>query len=1096
MMKADAHRARRWADLVFVLFFVSGFTSLIYEVIWVRKFGIVFGVTTYAVSTVLAAFFAGLALGSYLAGRLIDRARLHPLTAYGLMEGAIGVYALLLPALLRLVEATYPSVYASLWESFTLFTLFRFAVCFAVLVIPTTLMGATLPVLSKLMVEREEVLGLNVGRLYAINTFGAVAGTFCAGFVLVPALGVTCTTLVGALGNFVLAVVAVLLSKLPVFRMAAPAPASAREEAEPLPLAAADKVVLVLAFTSGLAALALEVVWTKSLVLILGSTTYAFSTMLTAVLVGIALGSAVFARWADPTRNRAAVAAFLLFTGGLCAALGPWVIDRLPFAFLRLADWAAGNWALYIGSQFVVCFTLVFVPTFLSGASFPILVRMHSRGMARVGRTVADVYAVNTVGGILGSLIGGFVLVRFLGLERSLVAAALALMLVAGPLAMTLPGGWGRRLRTGIAAAMVVIVIVLAAFHPRFDKKLLFGGWGPFGGGYFMSRSGFTTVDITDRYMQRLVYHREGVSAAVDVLETGYGDRIISINAQPVATTYLYDMRALRMLGHLPVLVHPNPKEALLIGLGAGVSAGIIASYPSLEHVTVVELNEEVPDGTAKFGPWNFHVVKSPKVRIVINDGANYVKATRKQYDIISSDPIHPFILGNGILYSSDHWKVCRDRLREGGVLAQWVPLYQLSDTDFATIVHSFLEVFPNATMWYCGIDVVLIGTKGEAKIDPDRVARQMSDPVIMKDLLSMGVHTPGDVLGWFVAGPQQLTEMADGAPINRVEYPVLEYTAPKALLMSGTTATMPLLLRAVDSLSGLESRRLMNEMCTRPLTPQELLDASTMRLANRWIMRYQVLFSDDYPADALRACEQASGLRPRDHFMTQALSEAQAGVADSDQANGDTQAAYTSYREAFSRDRTNTAALVGATFAAIQLGDLGAAEQELALASPAQREVFQVLVHTGLLALKRSDYTAARAAFERAASRGQESPSMHAGLGVVDLRDGDQASAYRHFGRAVAIATIPIDTLYDIVDWSSGHGFAADIHPYAEQLVAMSTKAIASDPGRPNFYDYRALAYSALGEEAAAQADRALAQSLRGWWEGPQASRPSASEM
>jgi spermidine synthase len=1094
-MKAGERGARRWADVVFALFFVSGFTSLIYEVIWVRKFGLVFGVTTYAVSTVLAAFFAGLALGSYLAGRLIDRTRLHPLAVYGVMEGVIGVYALLLPALLGLVEGTYPAVYGALWENFSLFTLFRFVVCFAVLVVPTTLMGATLPVLSKLMVEREEVLGLSVGRLYAVNTFGAVAGTFCAGFLLVPALGVTHTTLVAALGNFLLAVVAVLLSKRPALRTVTSTGPQGQPEAAPLPMALADRVILLLAFTSGLAALALEVVWTKSLVLILGSTTYAFSTMLTAVLVGIALGSAVFARYADPTRNRAAVVAFLMFTGGLCAALGPWVIIRLPFAFLRLADWAGGNWTLYIASQFVVCFMLVFVPTFLSGASFPILVRMHSHGMPRVGRTVADIYAVNTVGGILGSLIAGFVLVRFFGLERSLLAAALALMLVGGPLAMTLASGWPRAMRSGIAAVMIAMVIALSVFHPRFDKKLLFGGWGPFSGGYFLSGSGFTTVDITDRYMQRLLYHKEGVSAAVDVLETGYGDKVISINAQTVASTYLYDMRALRMLGHLPVLLHPNPKDALLIGLGAGVSIGIIASYPSVEHVTVAELNEEVPAGTAKFADWNFNAVRNPKVKIVINDGANYVKATRKQYDIISSDPIHPFILGNGILYSSDHWKICKEKLREGGVLEQWVPLYQISDRDFATIVRTFMEVFPNATMWYCGIDALLIGRKGEAKIDVDRMAEHMSDPVMMKDLVSMGVHSPGDVLGWFVAGPQQLREMADQAPINRVEYPVLEYTAPKGLLMSGVAATVPLLLRAVDSVSGLELRQLINDLCTRQLSAQELVDASTVRLANRWIMRAQVLASYSYPADSLHACEQAAGIRPNDRFLTEALSDAEGAVADSDQTDGNSEAAYRSYREAFAHDPHNISALVGAVFAALQLGDLRAAEEELALATPQQREVFQVKVHIGLLALKQSNYEAARAAFEEAADRGQESPTMHVGLGVVDLRDGEELSAYRHFDRALAIATLPLDALYDIVDLSVGHGFASETHPYAQSLVNMSTAAIAGDPGRPNFYEYRALGYSALGDETSAQEDRGLAQSLRGWWEGGSSLSRPASE-
>ena len=208
---------RRWAPLIYALFFLSGLTSLIYEVIWSRQFGLVFGVTTYAVSTVLSAFFAGLAIGSYIAGRLIDRTRRHPLFIYGIMEGGIGVYALLLPLLLRLLEASYPAFYSSVGQSFALFTLFRFLASFVVLVIPTTLMGATLPVLSKLMVDRENVLGLNVGRLYAINTTGAVVGSFTAGFLLIARFGIPHTILLAAAGNFLLALCAVGMSGAPTF---------------------------------------------------------------------------------------------------------------------------------------------------------------------------------------------------------------------------------------------------------------------------------------------------------------------------------------------------------------------------------------------------------------------------------------------------------------------------------------------------------------------------------------------------------------------------------------------------------------------------------------------------------------------------------------------------------------------------------------------------------------------------------------------------------------------------------------------------------------------------------------------------------------
>jgi spermidine synthase len=1081
----------RWAWLVYVLFFLSGLTSLVYEVIWVRNFGLVFGVTTYAVSTVLAAFFAGLALGSYVAGRLIDRTRVHPLVIYGAMEAIIGAYALLLPAFLRLVESTYPTVYARLAEDFSLFTLFRFIVCFALLAIPTTLMGATLPILSKLMVDREDVLGLKVGHLYAVNTFGAVTGTFLAGFLLVKLLGVPNTTLAAAIGNFLLAVAAGLLSRLPLFR--AGLPDAVQPPPEVPPLRRADRIILALAFVSGLAILALEVLWTKSLVLILGSTTYAFSTMLTAVLVGIAVGSAAFARYADAARNRAALAAALLFGGGLCAVLGPAIINRLPFWFLRLADWTAGDWNLYIASQFAVCFALVFVPTFLSGASFPILVRMHSRGVPRVGRTVSDIYAINTLGGIIGSLVGGFVLVRCYGLAGSVTVASLCLMLVGGPLAVALAKPWRRDLRTGVGAVMVAVVTVLAFAHPRLDTKLLFGSWGPFAGGYYLGQGGGTTVNVTERYMQRLLYHREGVSASVDVFETGWGTRVISINAQPVATTYLYDMRALKMLGHLPVLLHPDPKQVLLIGLGAGVASGIIGNYPSVDHVTVAELNEEVPEGTARFADWNFGVRQNPKVSIVINDGANFVKATRKQYDIIGSDPIHPFILGNGTLYSVEHWRVCRDRLRPGGLLVQWIPLYQISPTDLATIVRTFMQVFPNATLWYCGIDGVLVGSKGEFRIGLDRLAHHIrSSPEMAADLLTLGAQQPGDVLGWYVAGPEQLARMGSGAPINRVDRPVLEYTAPKALSYTGVSATVPALLAAAEEVPIAELRTQLEAVCTRRLHASELAAAASGRLATIWVLRGQLLISNGYTGQYLDALERARAIRPTDRFIAQALSEAQRAAAWEQADQGYPAQAFRLYREAFANDPTAVEGLTGAVQAALDTGDLAAAERTLALAAPAQKQIFQVLVYTGLVALRRSNYQLAASSLRAAAARGQESPAMHIGLGLVALRDGARERATDHFRRAIRISTDVLESLFSIVDTCVAHGFSTDARPYAERLVEAATAAIAAAPGSPIYYDYRALAYTLLGAEDMAARDRITSRSLVGWWKEPGVTSPA----
>ncbi len=1082
----SASARRRWALVVYMLFFLSGLTSLVYEVIWVRQFGLVLGITTYAVSTVLSAFFAGLALGSYTAGRVIDRTRLHPLVVYGVMEGLLGLYALLLPVLLRLMESAYPLLYSQFEENFTLFTLFRFVASFVVLAVPTTLMGATLPVLSKLMVDREDVLGTGVGRLYAVNTFGAVTGTFAAGFLLIPALGIAAATRAAVAGNFFLAVMAIAISTSPDL---APLRRTEGEDAEreappPRRLGRAERVILALAFVSGLATLALEVVWFRSLVLILGSTTYAFSTMLTAVLVGIALGSAVFARRADRMRNRAATVSVLLFVGGLCAVMGPAIINRLPFLFLRLYDWTYGVWYLLIATQFAVCFLLVFVPTFLSGGSFPILVRMYSLGVERVGRTVADVYAINTLGGIFGSLLGGFVLVKFFGMQPSLTIAALFLMLAGGVLAMSIAKPWSGTARGSVAAAMVAVVVILSFVHPTFATKLLFAGWGPYGGGYYASWMGGSTVDVTDRHMQRPLYHKEGVTASVDVLETGWGDKIISINAKPVATTYVYDMRALKMLGHLPVLLHPNPKDALIIGLGAGVSSGIIASYPTVENVTVVELCEEVPEGAEQFADWNHNALDRPELRVVINDGANYVKATRKQYDVISADPIHPFVSGAGTLYSREHWQICKARLRDGGILAQWLPLYQLSPTDFATVVGTFVDVFPNATMWFCGIDTVLIGGKGEFRIDPDRIAGHMSDPEIMADLLSMGVHRVGDVLGWLVADSEQMRQMGLGAIRNTADLPILEFSAPKAVALRGVASTMPALLTAVEQVGSQESRRRLNRICTRPLDQQMLQDIEATRRAGEWLMRGQMLYSYGYLDQYLQAAAQANAIQRTNRFVTRSVADAQYVVGDQRLADGYPREAFDYFSAAYANDPTNTMALTGAIRAALQHGDTGLAERTLALASRQQEDVFQVQVYRGWLALRRLEYDAARRALEAAGAHGQESPLMHVGLGFLALREGRPGAGNEHFGRAVAIATNPLDTLHSIVELCAEREFVSEAKPFASALVDAATRAIAAQPGTSYLYDYRAEAYSALGEERQAARDRDTSRSLVGWWE------------
>jgi tetratricopeptide (TPR) repeat protein len=524
-------------------------------------------------------------------------------------------------------------------------------------------------------------------------------------------------------------------------------------------------------------------------------------------------------------------------------------------------------------------------------------------------------------------------------------------------------------------------------------------------------------------------------------------------------------MRLLKMLGHLPVLLHHDPKDVLIIGLGAGVAGGVISSYPSVRNVTVVELSEEVPGGAALFSDWNFDVLKNPKVHIVINDGANYVKATRRQYDIIGSDPIHPFLMGNGILYSLEHWKTCKEHLREGGVLAQWLPMYQLSPSDFATVVRTFTEAFPDATMWFSGVDVVLIGVKGNGSMNLSRVAEHMSDPAMMADLLSMGISKPSDLFGWIVAGPEQLQKMGANGKVNRVDYPVLEFTAPKAILLRGVAATMPLLLTAMNQTSDPVFWSQLQGLLAQPLEKPAFEDVAQARRAQSWIMLGLLAYSDGDNSQYLDYAEKAQSLRPQDQFMKQALADAQICAAYQRETTGFPDEAYLLYRDAYANDPTRAEAVTGAVGLAIENEDTSQAEEMLALAFPRHGHAFQMLVYQGLLALMREDYTMARRAFEQSMVHGQESPLLLTGLGILALRDRQTKAAHALFKKALAISTKQVETLHDIVNLCATHGFRNDAQSYAPMLVKAAADAIASHPGLPKYYYYRALGRTILGK-------------------------------
>ncbi len=793
--------------LVFLgFFFVSGACGLVYEVVWIRMLGLTIGNTVYSLSTVLTAFMGGLALGSAIGGRLADRSR-NPLLLYGVLEGGIAVACLAVPPLIAASEPFFAWLYRNHWTNFTTFSLARFVVCGLVLLVPTTLMGATLPVLSKYFVRRRETLGASLGLLYALNTLGAAAGAFCTGFWLIPVLGQTQSILLAAGGNLAVCVASVVLA---MRREPLPAPAvrgeghgapvspdgaadaTAPESAADPSAGAADaeplstpvrRVALALGL-SGVASMIYQVAWTRVLALNIGSSTYAFTMIVTAFILGLGLGSLLLAAWADRVRRLGGVfAATQVLIAGSALALVP-VFGRLPGwlrgLFSAHREEFAESFARLHQYEFGVIFGLLLVPTLLMGATFPLAAKLVTRDLNAVGRSIGRIYAFNTVGAILGSFLGGFVFLPWVGLQGAIeVGAAVNLAAAATVLR-------GAGIPVFAAAGLVVGALPVFGLHllPTWDAKALDSGVylyvirdvGDDGGEGEQEKP-------TGRGFYRPVFFKEGVSANVSVYRRDRRSIALRINGKTDAST-TGDLPSQLLIGHLPMAVAPRIDRVLVIGLGSGLTLGAVGRHPAKE-IEYVELCPEVDEAARRFfGEVTNGIFDDPRVRPILNDGRNHVALTDRTYDVISSQPTNLWIAGVGSLFTREYFVQCRDRLAPEGVLCQWVQAYKLSPEDFKSVVATFLEVFPGATLWEPkpGGDYALIGFKGPLRIDPARVAERFAHAGVAEDLQRACVMRWEDLLGYLIMGPEELRRMAVGAPLNTDDRAYLEFSTPRSV--------------------------------------------------------------------------------------------------------------------------------------------------------------------------------------------------------------------------------------------------------------------------------------------------------------------------
>jgi spermidine synthase len=790
-----------------VVFFLSGVAGLGYEVVWGRWLHSVFGASAWALAAILSAFMAGLALGGFTAGRLGHRLRMDPLLAYGAIEILIGVWALLMPWLLDVVVVVQGRFFFQWVEHHTLYGLIRFGLSFLVLLVPTSLMGATFPLLSAYVARRSDAPVRWVGWLYGLNTAGAVAGTVVAGFVLVARFGLSGSNLLLAGVNFAVGLVAISRARLDSSReggeQAMKATSSAPGAVTPDPPATSDRaslyrLVLGLFLVNGFFNLAHEVLWARALVMIIGTTTYALSVMLAVFLAGIAGGSLWMTRKLHTLRDPFGTLLRIQAAMALWVLASPLLVNLLPHLFLR-GLWALGiGWASSLAIKCLLSALLLLPLTLGMGAVFPLGIQLAFRRPEGLAREVGDLYGLNTAGGIVGAFAAGFLLVPLVGVERGLAVTALGHLIVVLSLVLASRRGREKLLHHRWRWSAVVVVALLLPSVTGWNPLILASGV------YFQPRIFYDPdgrVVLKELMSQAsLRYHAEGTSATVDVLEAPGGFRALAINGKSVATSNYYDYRVQRLLGVLPLLLHPEPRRVLVIGLGTGMTSGTGSIDPATESLEIVEITEEVVGAAEHFREWNLDVVRNPITRVVVEDATHYLRFVDRRYDVITSDPIHPFVRGAGDLYSVDAYEAARSKLDTGGVFCQWVPLYQLDAPDIDSILRTFDEVWDNATVWVTGKDFILCGARGAYRSDFESIRAKAAGEAYSEVLRRLGFWTPEEVFSAYIGELAGLRGHFADAAVNTVERPFLEFSAPRAIFLTSDADNLARILEGTPA--------------------------------------------------------------------------------------------------------------------------------------------------------------------------------------------------------------------------------------------------------------------------------------------------------
>ena len=950
--------------LILLCFFVSGVAGLVYQVAWTKALGLVFGHTVYAIATVLAAFMGGLAAGSAVLGRWGER-RERPITLYGWIEILIGVTGFLSIFGLEGVRALYLATYHSAAGSKALLVALRLVASLLVLFLPTFLMGGTLPVLTRGATRTSAELGARLGRLYAINTAGAVAGALAAGFLLLPWIGLRFTILLAALLNVLAGCCALALDDSRTRVPELPPSENTATASPPIP-----KFVLISFAIVGATAMSYEIAWTRLLATTLGSSTYAFTIMVATFLVGIALGSRLFESWMARGRgiSLGTFSATQSLTG-LAAVLFLVIFQQLPAILWSLVSSTHKTFAGLVLAQFATCGLAMLPAAIVFGFNFPVVTLLIARYRGSgnsPSSAVGTACAANTIGAIVGAIATGFWLVPAAGSYR-LVALTAA---VNFGLAVFLTARQTSRGALALGGNAALAVMAIGA------------GWS--GMFYDPATANFNVITSRSLYpatlrldevahLSDVLFAEDGQNASIAVLQSENHLALLT-NGKTDASSG--DRVTQLMLGHLGMLLHPGPKKVLVIGFGSGMTASAVARYPDVQQIDCVEIEPAVLRAASYLAPLNRGVLRDPRTRILIDDARDFLFTSPDRYDLIISEPSNPWIAGIATLFTDEFYGQVRAHLAPGGMMVQWLQAYSIFPDDIRSVLATVAHQFPQVTVWQGqSRDLMLLAQSQPGEFHLDAARRYWSVPELEADYAAMGLQDPEGLVAYHLLDDADLRTLAAHAPRNTDDRTRLEYRAPLAIFAIESGENLQML--------GRYRSRFSPASIAAAGTRAALLSAAQTLAALSERGREGIFLSalQSYPASAeselLRAGWLATGGK----------------LAEAGQAFGN----------ARRLDPASLDAMVGLAELARLRNDYSTAESLLHQALERKPQYVPALETYALLERNRGNWRqAAEWQTQRMTAEGQRTPEALVQLGEFLFRSGDEAGAARTYAEAL----------------------------------------------------------------------------------------------